>query len=71
MSNNLKLLSAGEIAIGLGRSLVYVYFMRNAGFPMPGKRATLEAALDWLRANPDFVAGRHRKKPQLINVNKR
>jgi hypothetical protein len=46
------LLTSKELAAALKRSLDYVYAMRKAGFPMPGKRATLAAALVWLSDNP-------------------
>ena len=29
--------------------------MKKEGFKMPGKRATLAEALDWLRRNPGFT----------------
>jgi hypothetical protein len=47
------LLTSKELASALKRSLDYVYAMRKAGFPMPGKRATLAAALVWLTDNPN------------------
>jgi hypothetical protein len=48
-----ELLTSKELAAALKRSLDYVYAMRKAGFPMPGKRATLAAALTWLADNPN------------------
>jgi hypothetical protein len=47
------LLTSKELAAALKRSLDYVYAMRKAGFPMPGKRATLADALAWLADNPN------------------
>ena len=46
------LLTCKELAAALKRSTRYVYEMKRAGFPMPGKRATLAAALKWLETNP-------------------
>jgi hypothetical protein len=45
---NGKLLSCKELAYELGYHYRYVYAMRAAGFLMPGKRATVAAALAWL-----------------------
>ena len=47
-----ELLTSKELAAALKRSIDYVYAMRKAGFPMPGKRATLTDALAWLSDNP-------------------
>ena len=47
------LLTSKELAAALKRSIDYVYAMRKAGFPMPGKRATLADALAWLADNPN------------------
>lgn len=47
-----ELLTSKELAAQLKRSIDYVYAMRKAGFPMPGKRATLADALAWLSDNP-------------------
>ena len=51
--NDTQLLSVKELAWRLNRHPNYVYLMRKAGFKMPGNRTTLEAALEWLEANPD------------------
>lgn len=48
-----RLLSFKELAAALNRSREYVRQMRRAGFPCPGKRATLESALRWLEQHPD------------------
>ena len=47
-----RLLSTGELAAALGRSVRYVYAMRASGFLMPGGRATLLEARAWLVRNP-------------------
>lgn len=52
--NDTQLLSPKELAWRLQRHPNYVYLMRKAGFPMPGYRATLEDALEWLEQNPDW-----------------
>lgn len=49
-----KLLSCKELAWSLNRNVTYIYAMRAAGFSMPGDRATVEAAIEWLAENPDF-----------------
>jgi hypothetical protein len=49
-----KLLSCKELAWSLNRNVNYVYAMRAAGFSMPGDRATVQAAIEWLADNPDF-----------------
>lgn len=57
-----ELLTPKELAAALKRSLDYVYAMRKAGFPMPGKRATLADALVWLSDNPNPT-----RKPKPAN----
>ncbi len=52
-----KLLSVKELAAALSRSERYVYYMCAKGFPMDGGRATLSAALRWLRRNPRPCGG--------------
>ena len=47
-------LSAKELAYYLGRHVNYIYLMKKAGFPMPGRRATLSDAIQWLEANPNW-----------------
>lgn len=42
------------IALGLKRHPSYVYDMRAAGFVMPGDRASLRQAHQWLADNPTF-----------------
>jgi hypothetical protein len=46
--------NVGELAEGLGVTAVFIKRMKWAGFAMPGGRATLDWALQWLRSNPDF-----------------
>ena len=52
--NAAQLLAPKELAWRLNRHPNYVYLMKKAGFPMPGYRATLEGALNWLEQNPDW-----------------
>lgn len=52
--NDTQLLSPKELAWRLSRHQNYVYLMRKAGFKMPGYRATVEDALEWLEQNPDW-----------------
>jgi len=48
-------LNKKQLATSLGRSRTYVSAMCRAGFVFQyGGLTTLEEALDWLRANPDF-----------------
>jgi len=42
-----------ELAGLLKRATSYVYAMRAQGFRMPGGRATLAQALQWLEENPN------------------
>ena len=46
-----------ELAAALGVSAVFVKRMKWAGFAMPGGRALVEWALEWLRQHPDFRQG--------------
>jgi len=50
-----KRMYAAELAFELGRSRVYISAMKSAGFCMPGGAATLEEAMEWLRAHPTFT----------------
>ena len=52
--NDTQLLSIKELAWRLNRHPNYVYLRKKAGFKMPGYRATVEDALDWLYAHPDW-----------------
>lgn len=52
--NDTQLLTIKELAWRLNRHPNYVYRMKKAGFPMPGYRSTLEAALQWLEENPGW-----------------
>jgi hypothetical protein len=47
-----ELLSIKELAGELNRGRNYVGAMVRQGFPMPGGRATVQAALDWLAIHP-------------------
>lgn len=49
-----RLLSMKELGWELNRSYSYICAMKRAGFPMPGGRATLAEAREWLRRNPGF-----------------
>lgn len=46
------LLSVKELAKQLGRSERYVWWMRARGFEMPGGKATLTEAREWLSDHP-------------------
>ena len=48
MEKNEELLSASELALELGRSVRYVYYMKAKGFVMIGERATKAQALEFL-----------------------
>ena len=52
MQRTEQLLTAKELAAALRRHPTYVYAMRKAGFPMPGFRATLSAAIAWVADHP-------------------
>jgi hypothetical protein len=43
-----QLLTAKELAARLRKHVSYVYAMRREGFRMPGRVATIRAALVWL-----------------------
>jgi len=49
-----QLLNVGQLAETLGVSACFIKRMRWAGFQMPGGRSTVEWALEWLKANPNF-----------------
>jgi hypothetical protein len=53
-----ELLAPCELADRLKRSERYISAMRRDGFAMPGGRATLNHALQWLAENPDFRQNR-------------
>jgi hypothetical protein len=65
MSN---LLGVKELASELGRSRFYVFWMKRRGFPMPGGRSTLAAAIKWLETHPKpcrstpFNPNQHQKR---------
>lgn len=42
------------LARKLGASRTYLWSMKRAGFQMPGRRATVEEARQWLRETPAF-----------------
>lgn len=48
-----ELFSPKELAARLKRPVSYVYAMKKRGFDLPGGRATLRSAIDWLRINPN------------------
>jgi hypothetical protein len=56
-----ELLTTKEIAAMLKRAPSYVYAMRAQGFMMPGGRATLHQAIEWLRTNPKPRKNRDRE----------
>ena len=54
------LLNMRELAREMGVTEMFVLCMKKAGFPLPGGKATVDWALDWLKANPDFRQADHR-----------
>ena len=67
-SMNEKLYYPDELAAELGRSRVYIYAMKKAGFVMPGGSATLEEAREWLRRNPHFRTTQYIQKGRNLQV---
>lgn len=59
-----ELFSLKELADKLKRTTRYVLHMKAIGFKMPGKRATLTAALEFLTKHPHPCAEKP-KKPRL------
>jgi hypothetical protein len=59
-----KLLSASELALELGRSVRYVYYMKAKGFVMIGERATKAQALEFLSKikNPCATSKKKQKR---------
>ena len=51
---NGPLKNVGMLAAALGVTPVFVKRMKWAGFQMPGGVATVQWALAWLKANPEF-----------------
>lgn len=47
-----QLLSVKDLARELGRGERYVWYMRARGFKMPGGRATVVEARQWLARHP-------------------
>jgi hypothetical protein len=43
-----------QLAEALGVDRTFIKRMKWAGFAMPGGRALVEWALEWLKAHPDF-----------------
>lgn len=48
-----KPLSIGELAVAIGRSERYVYYMKRLGFAMIGGRATVRMAMEFLEKHPE------------------
>ncbi len=57
----ITLLNQKQLAAALGVPATYVSAMKFSGFPMPGGRATVQEALEWRKANPNFTASSARK----------
>ena len=53
-SANGLLKNVGQLAFALGVTPVFIKRMKWAGFEMPGGVATVQWALAWLKANPEF-----------------
>lgn len=51
---SITLCTQKELCAHLNIGREFLLAMRYAGFPMPGRRSTVNDALAWLRANPDF-----------------
>ncbi len=63
MSRPPRLLNVQSLAKALGRSQFYVCAMKKAGYVMQyGTQTTLDHALAWLEANPDFRTTRAYRK---------
>lgn len=60
------LLRLTELARALRCSRTYVWSMKRRGFTMPGGRATVSEARQWLREHPDF-----RVNPRFVNARER
>jgi len=58
----ITLLNQKQLAAALGVRPPYVSAMAFSGFPMPGRRATVQQALTWLQDHPKFTASSARKK---------
>ncbi|HBJ87143.1 MAG TPA: hypothetical protein DDZ88_25440 [Verrucomicrobiales bacterium] len=43
------------LAVAIKRAPSYVYDMKSAGFQMPGDRASMRQAHQWLADHPDFT----------------
>lgn len=52
------LLRSGALADALNASRTYVWAMKRQGFVMPGGRATVLEARQWLREHPEFRVNR-------------
>lgn len=64
----MRLLNCKELGEELNRHATYVYAMKRAGFKFNyGNRTTLENALNWLKAHPEFRSTRYR----IVNGQKR
>lgn len=63
-----ELLTTKEIAAMLKRAPSYVYAMRARGFQMPGGRATLRQAMQWLEINPQPRKNRNREQARADMV---
>ncbi len=47
------MLAPKELAAALGRSLRYIQYMKKLGFEMPGNRATIKEAREFLKKHPN------------------
>lgn len=54
MKNQPILLNQKNLAAALGVSGPWIRAMHRCGFAMPGGRATVADALQWLKEHPDF-----------------
>ena len=61
------LLSVKDLACALRRSRTYVFAMKRCGFFMPGGRATLSQAVEWLMGNSKLTITRVYAKKRSIS----
>lgn len=59
----MKLLNGRELAKAIGKCEWWVCQARKAGMPFYCGGITFKEALDWMRANPNFVAADQLAKP--------
>jgi hypothetical protein len=58
------LLDVKGLALEMKRSVSYVTNMKKRGFEMPGGRATLASAMEWIGRNPSPCSKKKKKRPK-------